>query len=356
MPHGVAPMTPERAALLRLLAEPHGCPFCDSGKLRNPAKDHTDDCPYKVAATVVEDRQAAMTVNGKKTILGAAALVVAFGPTIVNDIGPKVADEVAGLIAEGGGDPARFMRIAGHVFKIGAALLALAGLIHKAHKSGALARAGRVMGGVDPGPLVAAVALALLSSWMAAPVGAQDVGAPGWMNLSARWGAYGAVKYRLSADAPDLAPVPSSRIQGSATIARLFLAGRLDADSVSVGEESYRSLEGHVLAAVRVYGPVAIAGTWGYARPALGDSGRDLEIFGGGVFVGDGLRWSGNGEVWAYVGVVKRRGVGAPLLDEPSFRFVTALQVPIRDKTSAVSDVMTGPGWSVTVGAAVRLR
>ena len=31
--------------------DPHGCPFCDSGKLRRPGvpeKDHNDDCAYKL--------------------------------------------------------------------------------------------------------------------------------------------------------------------------------------------------------------------------------------------------------------------------------------------------------------------
>lgn len=200
------------------------------------------------------------------------------------------------------------------------------------------------------------VAILVAAAFMAQPASAQDVGAPGWMNLSARWGAYAGIKYHLSADAPDLAPVPNSRLQASATIARLFFAGRLDADSVTVGEESFRSLEGHALVGVRAYGPVAIAGTWGYARPALGDSGRDLEIYGGGVFVGDGLRWSGNGEVWAYVGVVKRRGVGEPLVGEPSWRPVVALQIPLKDRVSAVADAMGGKGWEFSAGATVGVR
>jgi hypothetical protein len=38
----------KKAALLVLL-EPHGCPFCDSGKLRNPDKDHADNCEIIVA-------------------------------------------------------------------------------------------------------------------------------------------------------------------------------------------------------------------------------------------------------------------------------------------------------------------
>lgn len=34
------------AAGRRILAEPFGCPFCDSGKLRNPAKNHLEDCGF----------------------------------------------------------------------------------------------------------------------------------------------------------------------------------------------------------------------------------------------------------------------------------------------------------------------
>lgn len=30
----------------RVLAEPYGCRFCDSGKLRNPTKGHDDDCGF----------------------------------------------------------------------------------------------------------------------------------------------------------------------------------------------------------------------------------------------------------------------------------------------------------------------
>lgn len=35
------------AAILR---DPHGCRFCDSGKLRSPDKDHDATCGYKMAA------------------------------------------------------------------------------------------------------------------------------------------------------------------------------------------------------------------------------------------------------------------------------------------------------------------
>jgi len=34
------------AAAKRLLEDPHGCPFCDSGKLRNPEKSHTANCAF----------------------------------------------------------------------------------------------------------------------------------------------------------------------------------------------------------------------------------------------------------------------------------------------------------------------
>lgn len=40
---------PLLAALHALLANPHGCPMCDSGTLRNPAKSHWDNCPYLAA-------------------------------------------------------------------------------------------------------------------------------------------------------------------------------------------------------------------------------------------------------------------------------------------------------------------
>lgn len=37
------------AALKRILAKPAGCPWCDSGVLRNPKKSHSDDCGFKLA-------------------------------------------------------------------------------------------------------------------------------------------------------------------------------------------------------------------------------------------------------------------------------------------------------------------
>lgn len=46
-----------RAALRGLLAEPYGCGFCDSGKLRNPEKGHTSDCPYLIANRLLSEQQ-----------------------------------------------------------------------------------------------------------------------------------------------------------------------------------------------------------------------------------------------------------------------------------------------------------
>lgn len=42
-----------RAALERILAEPYGCSFCDSGKLRNPVKPHEEDCGFAMAAAAL---------------------------------------------------------------------------------------------------------------------------------------------------------------------------------------------------------------------------------------------------------------------------------------------------------------
>ncbi len=38
-----------KQALTALVANPHGCRFCDYGTLRNPEKPHDDDCPYATA-------------------------------------------------------------------------------------------------------------------------------------------------------------------------------------------------------------------------------------------------------------------------------------------------------------------
>ena len=43
-----------RAALQSLLDEPYGCPLCDCGRPRNPAKGHTDDCPYEIARAALD--------------------------------------------------------------------------------------------------------------------------------------------------------------------------------------------------------------------------------------------------------------------------------------------------------------
>lgn len=47
-------------ALKAILADPYGCPFCDSGKLRNPAKPHDEDCGFALArAALSSDREMA---------------------------------------------------------------------------------------------------------------------------------------------------------------------------------------------------------------------------------------------------------------------------------------------------------
>jgi len=40
-------------ALKLILAEPHGCPMCDSGTLRNPDKQHWESCGFARAVAVV---------------------------------------------------------------------------------------------------------------------------------------------------------------------------------------------------------------------------------------------------------------------------------------------------------------
>lgn len=37
------------AVIRTLLADPHGCPFCDSGKLRSPNKGHDPGCGFRMA-------------------------------------------------------------------------------------------------------------------------------------------------------------------------------------------------------------------------------------------------------------------------------------------------------------------
>ncbi len=44
---------PALTALRAILAEPYGCVFCDSGKLRNPAKPHEADCGFELARIAV---------------------------------------------------------------------------------------------------------------------------------------------------------------------------------------------------------------------------------------------------------------------------------------------------------------
>ena len=40
-------------ALRAILRDPHGCRFCDSGKLRNPEKGHDAECGYALAEAVL---------------------------------------------------------------------------------------------------------------------------------------------------------------------------------------------------------------------------------------------------------------------------------------------------------------
>jgi hypothetical protein len=55
----------QREDLLRgLLAEPYGCSFCDSGKLRNPTKGHLSDCPYERAAVALADPERTRATGG----------------------------------------------------------------------------------------------------------------------------------------------------------------------------------------------------------------------------------------------------------------------------------------------------
>ena len=42
------------AALRLILAEPFGCPACDSGTLRDPQKSHWDRCGFAAAKAIVE--------------------------------------------------------------------------------------------------------------------------------------------------------------------------------------------------------------------------------------------------------------------------------------------------------------
>jgi hypothetical protein len=42
-------------ALQGLLDEPYGCPLCDCGRTRNPAKGHWPECPYEIARVVLAE-------------------------------------------------------------------------------------------------------------------------------------------------------------------------------------------------------------------------------------------------------------------------------------------------------------
>jgi hypothetical protein len=46
-------------AFNELLMDPHGCKFCDSGRLRNPQKEHTDECGFGQIQKIMED----LTIN-----------------------------------------------------------------------------------------------------------------------------------------------------------------------------------------------------------------------------------------------------------------------------------------------------
>lgn len=46
-----------QGALRAFLPHNFGCPYCDSGRLRTPdkpSKDHSDECPWKVASEILK--------------------------------------------------------------------------------------------------------------------------------------------------------------------------------------------------------------------------------------------------------------------------------------------------------------
>lgn len=53
-------------ALKGIVDNPYGCPMCDNGKLRNPEKEHWDDCPYKLANECLKAGFLAASPNGKE--------------------------------------------------------------------------------------------------------------------------------------------------------------------------------------------------------------------------------------------------------------------------------------------------
>lgn len=42
-----------REALVWILDAPYGCPYCDSGELRNPCKEHDDRCGFQKAKDLI---------------------------------------------------------------------------------------------------------------------------------------------------------------------------------------------------------------------------------------------------------------------------------------------------------------
>lgn len=43
-----------RAAIDGLLENPHGCAFCDYGRLRNPNKSHADNCAHALVERLIK--------------------------------------------------------------------------------------------------------------------------------------------------------------------------------------------------------------------------------------------------------------------------------------------------------------
>lgn len=52
--HSGADFTDLVNAVQEIFREPYGCPFCDSGILRNPKKSHSDDCGFELARLALE--------------------------------------------------------------------------------------------------------------------------------------------------------------------------------------------------------------------------------------------------------------------------------------------------------------
>lgn len=180
--------------------------------------------------------------------------------------------------------------------------------------------------------VLAAVGLALLSSWMAQPASAEDQQADGIFGHVTHESLTGSIT--LVSDEGTKAPYLFAQEEGRYRVGRFQLAVRIvgsaekaEASPDLAKPETLTTIEGYVLGSYRVVGPVALAGVYGITRPTIGVPGPVRETWMAGALLGNRARW-------VLVGAGVRRVVGDDVAAMAAWRLNLA------GKTSAIGDAV----------------